>query len=153
MSPFILPSEIIAWEYPLLLLQIVNHAKKKKKKSRWIIKLKLLWKKDSILSHRWVQSSNISTVYVSTCNVAVSAGQVRFATHHPMKRSGNDDCEETKLLSHLQIEHGSTGKLNSLTKLTGEACGTAATLKSYISSLSIHQTFFPPLYVKSYILL
>lgn len=87
------------------------------------------------------------------CNVAVSAGQVRFASRHPMKRSGNDDCEEAKLLSHLQIEHGSTGKLNSLTKLTGEACGRVATLKSYIRSLSIHQPFFPLFMCKSHILL
>lgn len=79
------------------------------------------------------------------CNVAVSGGQVRFVSHHPMKHSSNDDCEETKLLSHLRIEHGSTGKLSSLTKLTGEARGRAETLKSFISSLSIHQHFIPPL--------
>lgn len=79
------------------------------------------------------------------CNVAISGGQVRFVSHRPTKHSGNDDCEETKLLSHLHIEHGSTGKFNSLTKLTGEACGRAETLKSTISSLSIHEPFIPPL--------
>lgn len=76
-SPFILSSEIMAWDYPLLLLQILNHAIKS-----WIIKLK---NKNLILSHRWVPSLNLFTVYISVYRVAVSGGQVVFTSQQAVK--------------------------------------------------------------------
>lgn len=67
----------MAWDYPLLLLQILNHAIKS-----WIIKLK---NKNLILSHRWVPSLNLFTVYISVYKVGVSGGQVVFTSQQAMK--------------------------------------------------------------------
>lgn len=68
----------MAWEYPLLLLQIVSHAIKRGPDYQ-------IEKEPVFFSHRWVPSLNLLTVYVPVCKAAASEGQAGLTRQHPMK--------------------------------------------------------------------